>query len=78
MFRTNLTTDWDMDICRLVFEVSRICKTQFFEKQYTPPKKRMHISTKVFFKQPKEIFHIVLFFVENALVWQQIKEKGGS
>jgi len=37
----------------------------------------MHILTKVFFKQPKEIFHIV-FFVENALVWQQIKEKGGS
>ena len=46
--------------------------------QYSPQKKGMHISTKVFFKQPKEIFHIVLFFVENALVWQQINEKGGS
>ena len=27
MFRTNLMTDWDMDICRLVFASPVICKT---------------------------------------------------
>ena len=78
MFRTNLMTDWDMDICRLVFEVSRICKTQFFEKQYTPPKKKGCIFQQKYFLSNQKKYFILFFFVENALVWQQINEKGGS
>jgi len=67
MFRTNLTTDWDMDICGLVFAASGICKTiGSMEPCNTHHKKGMYISTEVFFEQPTEVFHIVLFFVENA------------
>jgi len=67
MFRTNLTTDWDMDICRLVFAASGICKTiGSMEPCNTHHKKGMYISTEVFFEQPTEVFHIALLFVENA------------
>jgi len=56
-----------MDICRLVFAASGICKTiGSMEPCNTHHKKGMYISTEVFFEQPTEVFHIALLFVENA------------
>jgi len=67
MFRTNLTTDWDMDICRLVFAASGICKTiGSMEPCNTHHKKRDVYFNRSFFEQPTEVFHIALLFVENA------------